>query len=92
MFLIITNQAISTTGKSLYNGGTITRLYRNIISINKFKNMETRPIVKKEPEINAPVAKIWDALINPEIIKEYLYGTQAISEWKEGSPLLFTGT
>ncbi len=54
--------------------------------------METQPMVKKVLEVNAPVATIWDALTNPVIIKEYLYGTQAISEWKEGSPLLFTGT
>ena len=41
--------------------------------------------------INAPVSKVWDALVNPEIIRQYLHGTEALSEWKKGSQLLFKG-
>ncbi|MEW5797589.1 MAG: SRPBCC family protein [Bacteroidota bacterium] len=48
-------------------------------------------ILKKETVFNAPVEAVWDALTNPEKIKLYLFGTKAISDWKEGSPLLFTG-
>ena len=54
--------------------------------------METQLILKKTVTINAPVEKVWDALTNPELIKQYLFGTTAISDWKEGSSLLFTGT
>jgi uncharacterized protein YndB with AHSA1/START domain len=32
-------------------------------------------------EINADTNKVWDALINPEKIKVYLFGTETISEW-----------
>ena len=39
----------------------------------------------------AGVESIWDALVNPEKIKEYLFGTEAISDWKVGSPLFFQG-
>lgn len=42
-------------------------------------------------EINAPIAKVWDALINPEQIKKYLFGTQTHCDWKVGSPIRFTG-
>ncbi len=42
-------------------------------------------------EINAPKSKVWDALINPVQIKKYLFGTDAISDWKVGSPIKFTG-
>ena len=42
-------------------------------------------------EINAPADSVWDALINPEKIKRYLFGTQAISTWKKGSTLEFRG-
>jgi uncharacterized protein YndB with AHSA1/START domain len=42
-------------------------------------------------EINATIAKVWDALINPEQIKKYLFGTQTHSDWKVGSPIRFTG-
>jgi len=47
--------------------------------------------VEQQIEIDASAEKIWDALINPEKIKQYLYGTEAISEWKSGSPIIFQG-
>ncbi len=53
--------------------------------------MSQNLILKKNIPIQAPVAKVWNALIDPEVIKIYLYGTQTISDWKEGSSILFTG-
>jgi len=47
--------------------------------------------VSKNIEINAPAGEVWDALINPEKIKIYLYGTQATSDWQVGSPISFEG-
>jgi uncharacterized protein YndB with AHSA1/START domain len=41
--------------------------------------------------INAPVSKVWDALTKPEIIKQYLFGTDTITDWKVGNPITFTG-
>jgi uncharacterized protein YndB with AHSA1/START domain len=41
--------------------------------------------------INVPAAKVWEALITPSIIKKYFFGTDAISDWKVGSPLIFKG-
>ncbi len=41
--------------------------------------------------IDTPVAKVWEALTTPSIIKQYFFGTDAISDWKVGSPLLFRG-
>ncbi len=41
--------------------------------------------------IHAPVSKVWQALVNPEIIKQYLFDTDVISDWKEGSPILYRG-
>lgn len=41
--------------------------------------------------INVPVATVWDALINPSIVKLYMFGTQVISEWKEGTPIIWKG-
>ena len=48
-------------------------------------------ILEKKINIKAPVSKVWDALTNPELIKEWLFGTNVISDWKVGSPILFTG-
>jgi len=42
-------------------------------------------------EVNAPTVKVWDALINPEKIKKYLFGTETHCDWKVGSPIRFTG-
>ena len=41
--------------------------------------------------IDAPVAKVWDALVNPEMIKQYMFGAVAESDWKEGSPIVWKG-
>jgi uncharacterized protein YndB with AHSA1/START domain len=41
--------------------------------------------------INAPVSKVWDALTKPEIIKQYFFGTDTITDWRPGSPIKFMG-
>jgi uncharacterized protein YndB with AHSA1/START domain len=41
--------------------------------------------------IEAPVANVWEALTTPSIIKQYFFGTNAISDWKVGSPIFFRG-
>jgi uncharacterized protein YndB with AHSA1/START domain len=47
--------------------------------------------VSKNISIKANSASVWDAMTNPTIIKQYLYGTQTTSDWKVGSPILFEG-
>jgi uncharacterized protein YndB with AHSA1/START domain len=41
--------------------------------------------------INAPIAKVWDALTRPEIIKRYMFGTKVVTDWKVGSPISWQG-
>ena len=41
--------------------------------------------------INAPRAKVWDALVNPDTIMQYMPVTSVVSEWEEGSPIVWTG-
>ena len=41
--------------------------------------------------INAPASKVWDALTNPSLIKQYLFGTEVTSDWKVGSPITYRG-
>jgi len=41
--------------------------------------------------IDATAAKVWEALTTPSIIKKYFFGTDAISDWQPGSPLIFKG-
>jgi uncharacterized protein YndB with AHSA1/START domain len=48
-------------------------------------------VAKQTVRINAPAARVWDALVNPHMIKQYMFGTTAVSEWKQGSTLTFKG-
>ena len=48
-------------------------------------------IVSKSIVINAEVSKVWKALTTPEIIKEYLFGTETVTDWKVGSEIIFQG-
>lgn len=49
-------------------------------------------IVKSIITIDAPASKVWDALINPEKTKVYMFGCETVSEWKVGSSLLWKGS
>jgi uncharacterized protein YndB with AHSA1/START domain len=39
--------------------------------------------------ISAPRARVWDALVNPETIKQYMYVTDIVSEWREGTSIVW---
>ncbi|MGA9294350.1 MAG: SRPBCC family protein [Ignavibacteriaceae bacterium] len=53
--------------------------------------MENNLISESSIKINASIAKVWDALVKPEIIKKYMFGTEAVSDWKEGSKISWKG-
>ena len=38
--------------------------------------MNNTIVAKATITINAPAARVWDALTQPELIKRYLFGTQ----------------
>jgi uncharacterized protein YndB with AHSA1/START domain len=41
--------------------------------------------------IHAPVEKVWDALVDPDAIKQYMFGATVVSDWKPGSPITWKG-
>jgi len=41
--------------------------------------------------IDAPKAEVWDALTNPEKVKQYLHGTKMSTDWRVGSPIFWRG-
>ena len=47
--------------------------------------------VSKSIEINSTAEKVWDTLVNPDKIKVYLFGTETITDWEIGSPIIFQG-
>ena len=39
--------------------------------------------------INTSRAHVWDALVNPEKIKQYMPVTSVVSDWRENSPIVW---
>lgn len=46
-------------------------------------------IIENSIEIKASAAHVWNALTNPAETKKYMFGCEALSTWKVGSPLLW---
>ena len=48
-------------------------------------------IATAKTTIDVSANKVWEALVTPEIIKKYMFGTTVISDWKEGSQIIWSG-
>ena len=48
-------------------------------------------VARASTTINAPREKVWDALVNPEAIHQYMFGTHVTSDWRENSPITWKG-
>jgi uncharacterized protein YndB with AHSA1/START domain len=53
--------------------------------------METKFANKITVIIHAPAAAVWQALIDPTIIKQYFFGVDTIGNWKEGNTIIYRG-
>ena len=53
--------------------------------------MNTTLVAKASITINARSARVWDALVNPAAIKQYMFGTNVVTDWHEGSPIVWKG-
>lgn len=49
-------------------------------------------IVRSVITIDASAAQVWDALVNPEKTKIYMFGCETVSDWEVGSSLLWKGS
>jgi uncharacterized protein YndB with AHSA1/START domain len=48
-------------------------------------------VAKASIIINTSPSRVWNALVNPNLIKKYMFGTTAISDWKKGSSIVWKG-
>ena len=48
-------------------------------------------VATAETEINSSRAQVWAALTDPEQIKQYMFGSQVVTDWKQGSPIVWKG-
>lgn len=53
--------------------------------------METQFQIKYTTTLHAPVERVWQALTDPAIVKQYFFGTELVTSWEVGEPLYFQG-
>jgi uncharacterized protein YndB with AHSA1/START domain len=53
--------------------------------------MNEKYVAKVAINIDAPKSKVWEALTEPELIKQYLFGTEVTTDWQVGSPITYRG-
>jgi uncharacterized protein YndB with AHSA1/START domain len=41
--------------------------------------------------IAAPPARVWQALVDPDQIKQYFFGTSVVTDWAVGGPIVWRG-
>lgn len=47
--------------------------------------------IQTKVTIDAPQEKVWDALTKPEIIKQWFFGVDTVTDWKVGGPIVHKG-
>ena len=53
--------------------------------------MQTDRIAEASISINMPRQAVWSALTDPAAIKQYMFGTNVRTDWREGSPISWKG-
>lgn len=53
--------------------------------------MKKNVIAEEEIRIKAPVSRVWAALTQPRLIKQYFFDTNVHTDWQPGHPIRFTG-
>lgn len=53
--------------------------------------MKKNLIAKTSISLQATAAKVWKALTEPKLIKQYMFGTDVTSDWKQGSDICWSG-
>ena len=53
--------------------------------------MNKQMTAKATTSIAAPRSKVWDALVTPAAIKQYMFGADVDSDWREGSRITWQG-
>lgn len=48
-------------------------------------------VIRNSITIQAPKSVVWNLLVNPSETKKYMFGCEALSDWKPGSPLIWKG-
>ncbi len=53
--------------------------------------MKTNLVAEASTTIQAPASRVWEALTDPQLIKQYFFGSDIVTDWKVGSPIFYRG-
>jgi uncharacterized protein YndB with AHSA1/START domain len=53
--------------------------------------MNENLVAQADVTIDAPAGEVWQALVSPDAIKQYMFGTTVDSQWTEGSRITWKG-
>jgi uncharacterized protein YndB with AHSA1/START domain len=53
--------------------------------------MDKNNIAKASISVDASTEKVWKALVDPKAIKQYMFGTNVVSDWREGGAITWKG-
>jgi uncharacterized protein YndB with AHSA1/START domain len=56
-----------------------------------FTSMNEQWIARATITVDAPASKVWQALTDPDLIQQYLFGTRVTTDWQVGSPIIYRG-
>jgi uncharacterized protein YndB with AHSA1/START domain len=48
-------------------------------------------LAQKSIQIRSPASRVWQALIRPELVKQYLFGTEMTADWRVGGAITYRG-
>lgn len=48
-------------------------------------------IAEASIEIEAKRSRVWEALTKPELVKQYFFGVELVTDWHEGHPIIYKG-
>jgi uncharacterized protein YndB with AHSA1/START domain len=48
-------------------------------------------VAEASTTIAAPRGTVWNALVTPDTVKQYMFGATVISDWREGNPIVWKG-
>lgn len=48
-------------------------------------------IAEASIDLDADAERVWRALVDPEAIRRYMFGTNVLSDWKQGSQIVWKG-
>jgi len=51
----------------------------------------TNFVARTQITVDAPSDVVWRALTDPDMVKQYMYGTNMETDWKVGSPITWKG-